>query len=86
MLKRLGAGGGPILTAWEHVNIQYLTAALGVDTGSIPPWSNDDYDTCYVLAYGAGASAPPTNFTVTAEGWSPAADRAAAAPAVLAAE
>jgi len=38
-----------ILVAWEHVNIQFLVAELGVDKDRIPYWKDDDYDTVYVL-------------------------------------
>ena len=74
MLKQLAAGGGPILTAWEHVNIQFLTAALGVDKSRIPSWSNADYDTCYVLTF--DGSAALASFEVSAEGWKPPASDA----------
>ena len=42
---------GVVLVAWEHVNIQYLTAALGVDRAKIPAWPGDDFDTVYVLRF-----------------------------------
>ena len=38
-----------VLVAWEHVNIQYLTADLGVPKASIPNWPDSDYDTVYEL-------------------------------------
>lgn len=38
-----------ILAAWEHVNIQFLTAFLGVSKSQIPHWSGEDYDTVYHL-------------------------------------
>ena len=38
-----------ILAAWEHVNIQFLTADLGVKKSQIPRWSGSDYDTVYHL-------------------------------------
>ena len=38
-----------ILVAWEHVNIQYLTADLGVSKDKIPDWQGSDYDSVYVL-------------------------------------
>jgi hypothetical protein len=39
-----------ILVVWEHVNIQYLTAALGVDPLDIPVWADSNYDSIYQLA------------------------------------
>jgi len=38
-----------ILVAWEHHNIQFLTADLGVKKSNIPDWSGSDYDTVYEL-------------------------------------
>jgi hypothetical protein len=46
-----------ILVAWEHINIQYLAADLGVDRSLIPSWKDDDYDTVYVLTF-VGGGAP----------------------------
>eukprot|EP00912_Choanoflagellata_sp_UC4_P002204 UC4_evm5s1393 len=43
-----------ILVAWEHVNIKYLTADLGVDRNSIPTWSGSDFDTVYILRFTDG--------------------------------
>ena len=34
---------GPVLVAWEHINIQYLTADLGVAKKSIPNWVTAHY-------------------------------------------
>jgi hypothetical protein len=39
-----------VLAAWEHYNIQFLTAELGVPKAGIPYWSDADYDTVYVLS------------------------------------
>ena len=51
MKASLKATGGPLLVAWEHVNIQYLVADLGVDKAEIPNWANSDYDSVYVLTF-----------------------------------
>lgn len=40
-----------VLVAWEHYNIQFLTAELGVPEDTIPYWDDDDYDTVYVLTF-----------------------------------
>ena len=39
-----------VLVAWEHVNIQYLAADLGVPKAKIPTWPGSDFDTVYVLS------------------------------------
>lgn len=51
IVQELKATGGPVLVAWEHMNIQYLTEDLGVAKSSIPAWSGSDYDTIYVLEF-----------------------------------
>ena len=43
--------GTTILTAWEHVNIQYLVEAMGVDKSKVPNWSGSDYDTVYIMTF-----------------------------------
>jgi len=48
-IRRAAQKHGAVLAAWEHVNIQFLTAALGVSKDQIPYWSDKDYDTVYVL-------------------------------------
>ena len=63
-------GGQFVLVAWEHVNIQFLVADLGVDKSLIPVWHGDDYDTVYVLTYVGGGGEPffkvsRENFTST---------------------
>jgi hypothetical protein len=45
-----------VLVAWEHVNIQFLVANLGVDKSLIPHWKDSDYDTVYKLTFEAGGS------------------------------
>ena len=40
-----------ILVAWEHINIQYLAADLGVKKADIPVWSGSDYDSVYELGF-----------------------------------
>ena len=45
-----------VLVAWEHENIQYLAADLGVPTKSIPDWKSDDYDSVYELTFDAGGA------------------------------
>jgi len=47
----LNVTGGPVLAAWEHVNIQYLTEDLGVSKDAIPNWPSSDYDSVYVLEF-----------------------------------
>ncbi|KAH8098430.1 hypothetical protein JL720_1373 [Aureococcus anophagefferens] len=44
------------LVAWEHENIQYLAADLGVPTKSIPDWKSDDYDSVYELTFDAAGA------------------------------
>ena len=53
-----------VLVAWEHLNIHYLAADLGVDKSLIPRWADSDYDTVYVLHL-RGASV--VNFTIAAQ-------------------
>ena len=77
MLATLKAGVSPILTAWEHVNIQYLTADLGVAASQIPSWSGADYDTVYELTFDGGMQL--AGFKVSAENFHPSAEAAAAA-------
>ena len=77
MLATLKAGASPILTAWEHVNIQYLTADLGVAASQIPSWSGADYDTVYELTFDGGMQL--AGFKVSAENFHPSAAAAAAA-------
>ena len=45
-----------VLVAWEHENIQYLAADLGVPTKSIPDWKSDDYDSVYELTFDAAGA------------------------------
>jgi hypothetical protein len=49
--KQLQMAGGPILVAWEHMNIKTLAEDLGVDKNSLPRWSGEDFDTVYVLEF-----------------------------------
>ena len=53
--------------AWEHVNIQHLAKALGVDEEQIPHWSSEDYDTVYELRYSAPDVKSLTDFRVAKE-------------------
>ena len=39
------------MTAWEHVNIQYLVEDLGVAKSEVPSWPGTDFDTIYVLSF-----------------------------------
>ena len=48
-IRRAALKHGAVLAAWEHYNIQFLTAALGVPKANVPYWSDKDYDTVYVL-------------------------------------
>ena len=43
-----------VLVSWEHVNIQYLTADLGVEKSKIPEWAGSDYDTVYAFTFQNG--------------------------------
>jgi hypothetical protein len=42
-----------LFIAWEHLKLQQLVkslvAALGNDPAVVPPWSNDDFDSIYVV-------------------------------------
>jgi hypothetical protein len=69
MLATLKRTGGPILTAWEHGNVQNLTADLGVDRAQIPDWEGGDYDSCYVLQFDEQQKI--TSFTHSHEHWRP---------------
>mmetsp|Transcript_61457 Transcript_61457/g.99486 ORF Transcript_61457/g.99486 Transcript_61457/m.99486 type:complete len:114 (-) Transcript_61457:32-373(-) len=51
ILATLKRTGGPVVVGWEHVNIQFLTAELGVPKDHIPEWPGSDYDTIYVLKF-----------------------------------
>merc|ERR1711865_1163353 len=57
-----------VLVSWEHVNIQYLTADLGVDKKTIPYWSGDDYDTVYAVTFQNGLL---TDFAVHKQNYVP---------------
>ena len=48
-IRNASLAAGVVLVAWEHLNIQYLTADLGVPTAKIPHWEDSDYDTVYTL-------------------------------------
>merc|ERR1712187_697682 len=50
--EQLQRTGGPVLAVWEHLNIKYLTQALGVKS-TIPKWPGSDYDTIYTLEFDA---------------------------------
>eukprot|EP00756_Hemistasia_phaeocysticola_P064829 Hpha_TRINITY_DN8097_c0_g1::TRINITY_DN8097_c0_g1_i1::g.140047::m.140047 len=66
ILGTLGGAVRTILVAWEHVNIQYLTADLGVSKASIPTWKNSDYDTVYELTY-TGSPLKLLSFNISKE-------------------
>jgi hypothetical protein len=68
ILHQLQVTGGPVFVAWEHLNIQTLTADLGVAQSSIPQWPESDYDSVYILEYGSNQSL--TNFAVSAQNFS----------------
>ena len=46
-----------ILASWEHYNIQFLTADLGVPKKSIPNWGSDDFDSVYVVTLASDTGA-----------------------------
>ena len=58
-----------ICVQWEHVNIQYLTADLGVNPSAIPKWKGTDYDTVYVLKLSDSGSL--NSFKVEAQNYKP---------------
>merc|ERR1712060_787934 len=58
-----------VLVSWEHYNIQFLTADLGVSKRNIPYWQNSDYDTVYVLTL--DDSGALTGFNVQAQSYVP---------------
>jgi len=51
MKEALRTTGGPVLVAWEHINIQHVTRHLGVPKETIPVWNHGDYDTIYELTF-----------------------------------
>eukprot|EP00931_Biecheleriopsis_adriatica_P060021 TRINITY_DN36018_c0_g1_i2.p1 TRINITY_DN36018_c0_g1~~TRINITY_DN36018_c0_g1_i2.p1 ORF type:complete len:190 (-),score=47.46 TRINITY_DN36018_c0_g1_i2:214-783(-) len=51
MLEALKTSGGPVLAAWEHMNIKWLTEALGAPADLIPGWPHADYDSVFVLKF-----------------------------------
>jgi len=61
---------GPVLVAWEHVNIQFLVHFLGVSKELIPFWPDDDYDTVYILQYNEQREL--LKFDISAENFVPA--------------
>ena len=67
-IRNASASSATTLVAWEHVNIQYLPADLGVPKEQIPTWPDSDFDTVYVLRFAQGQL---TNFTVAAQNFSP---------------
>ena len=62
-------GAGVVLTAWEHVNIQFLAEDLGVAKSQVPNWPGTDYDTVYVLEF--DSTQRLTSFRVAAENYTP---------------
>jgi len=68
-IKKSALANKVVLASWEHYNIQFLTADLGVPKHSIPDWSHNDYDSVYVLTLdGSGAV---TGFSVKAQNYVP---------------
>ena len=67
-----------ILVAWEHVNIQYLTADLGVAPTDIPEWKSSDFDTVYVLTLDAAGKL--NSFAIEAQNYSPCSTERAYTP------
>ena len=59
-----------ILVSWEHVNIQFLSADLGVPKSKIPYWKGSDYDTVYELTIDADTG-KLTDFVVKAQNYVP---------------
>ena len=54
-LKVAAKSHAVILASWEHYNIQFLTADLGVPKKSIPNWGSDDFDSLRGDAQHTGA-------------------------------
>ena len=69
-------GASVILVAWEHHNIQYLAADLGVPKAHIPVWPDSDYDTVYKLELHGGAL---VNFSTSKQNFHPSASMSTAA-------
>ena len=56
-LKVAAKSHAVILASWEHYNIQFLTADLGVPKKSIPNWGSDDFDSVYVVTLASDTGA-----------------------------
>lgn len=54
-MKEHLAQTSPILTAWEHNNINFLAEDLGVPSSQLPHWSSTDFDTVYVVKFTASS-------------------------------
>ena len=70
------ASASVILIAWEHLNIQYLAADLGVPEAHIPAWPDSDYDTVYKLELHDSSL---VNFTISKQNFHPSASASTAA-------
>ena len=68
-IKKVAKTAGVVLVSWEHYNIQFLTADLGVPKHQIPHWKGSDYDTIYVLTLDADGKL--ASFAVKAQGYTP---------------
>ena len=68
-IKRAAQNHSVVLAAWEHVNIQFLTADLGVPKSQIPHWRAEDYDTVYIV--NLTASGALRSFGVHAQSYTP---------------
>ena len=56
-LKVAAKSHAVILASWEHYNIQFLTADLGVPKKSVPNWGSDDFDSVYVVTLASDTGA-----------------------------
>mmetsp|Transcript_39211 Transcript_39211/g.65060 ORF Transcript_39211/g.65060 Transcript_39211/m.65060 type:complete len:219 (+) Transcript_39211:54-710(+) len=68
-IKKSALANKVVLVSWEHYNIQFLTADLGVAKHNIPYWSRSDYDTVYALTL--EESGAVKDFVVKAQNYVP---------------
>merc|ERR550532_972456 len=51
---------GVILVCWEHHSMCHLCDFLGLEDFKYDVWSNDDFDSVYVLKFEDGLNQPPS--------------------------
>ena len=69
-LKKAAQSHSVVLASWEHYNIQFLTADLGVKKSDIPNWGSDDFDSVYVVTLASDTGAL-LDFRVDAQQYAP---------------